>query len=424
MHRTRRLTGLIAATAFVVTVPMVAQGVDLGVGSDAFVEQADAGTLTLASDDGDTLTLTYEDADGSLLAEESATLRNRDKCLVPTGDFTLLDIAVTGGDVGLVSNGLGSRESNNCSTGNGRLEVGQTLTLTLGDGLPADVRVDDAVLDLEGKFGADARVVTLLGTAAAGDDVVDLEGDASDNGADAGAADNTHAAIGAAGDTTDDFTVLQLSVEDAAGDGRGEVALEGGGDWDLPADTRTVFNLVRVTGYEYALDCGDTVTDVGDPDFGDTESGAEAYSLTRYSANDSDATGTEGSCDPIGADLSSDGDGVLFRKTTTDSDGDEQDPTTRLTLTWHVPLYEADGVTPRSTEDVEADLAREIDLLDGNGSAPVQFCLANNDTGGLLAPATKPADTPWCLLDESISVGNGYAVQVQVYDGSGDPVWR
>lgn len=423
MSRTRRLLALLGATTLAVTlVPLAAIGGGTTIGSAPFVERTPAGTLTLATG-AETLTLTYRDPDGNPVAgvaDAEHALRKKDRCSLDTTRFeALLDIEVIGGSglgVGLVSNGLGSRASDTCSTSSGRIESGQSLQLTLA--LPGGIVVDHAVLDVEGKFGAGlAATGTLFGEATLSSTGISLAG-GNDNGADAGALDNTDVTLGTPG-PEDDFDVLTLSA--VSDDGRGEIALEGGGDHDTPDAKRSVFHLVQLTGYEYALGCGDTVDDdLGD---GDDLTGA---TLTRYA--DTDAYGEANPCDPIGADLSSDADGVLFRKTTVDAAGDEQAPTTRLTLTWRVELYESDGTTPRPTGEVETELARQIDLLDGAGLQDVQFCLADNDTvdadgDPVLASATRPDDLPWCLLDETIELRDGYLVQIQVYDGSGDPRW-
>ncbi len=187
---------------------------------------------------------------------------------------------------------------------------GHELQLTFE--LPDDVVVDWALLDVEGKFGADLGVVGTLSGVTTLDEVEPLAA-GSDNGADAGALDNTDVTVGTT-EPGDDFDVLNLAV--VSDDGRGEFALEGGGDHDSPEGHRSIFHLVHRIDYEYALGCGDTDTnsrDSGDDDtFGDAESGATTYTVTRYDT-DTDEKGEP--CAPIGADLSSDGDGVLFRKT-------------------------------------------------------------------------------------------------------------
>ena len=382
-----------------------------------FVRTAAAGALELAID-GDAVTVTYLTQDGEEdLAPDPAsaalTLRRGDRCQVDTGALDgLLSIGVespTSSTVGLVNNGLGTWDRNNCNTENGRLEDGEGLVLSLGDLFGADVAIGGGLLDIEGKFGADLELTGTYAGMTVLDTVADLTGDASDNGADSGSSDNTAVALDI------DGAVDTLRLTPTSDDGRGTVSLEGGGDYDTPDENRTVLELVRYESFEYAFGCGDTVTeDQGQLGLGDVTSAT----LTRYD--------DETDCRPIGVDLSED-DGLLLRKTTTDVDGGDQDPALRLQLTWRVEL---DG---RTVEEVRAELGREIDLLDGSPVSNVEYCSTNNDAGDVLgddydpmdlttaARSDKPNGVPWCLLTETQTVVDGYLVQVQVYDGAGDP---
>jgi|GEM_PF-6515947 len=393
---------------------------------EPFEQQQDVGHLELATSDTG-VTVTRFDADGVQVGDEVVPVGQRERCEV-SGLGSLLSIApmsTANGpapSLGLVSNGLGTRDKNNCSTDNGRVEVGQSLLLELGSRFDGTaVQIGGARLDIEGKFGADLRVRGLVGVDGVYSAVFPL-GESSDNGPDAGSADNIPVDV-LDGDG-DPVAVDALELSPTVG----TISLEGGGDFDVPAANVTRIDLVVADTFEYSLGCGGTVTEDEEALGQDTETGVFGATLTRYD-NETD-------CNPIGVDLSEE-DGLLLRKTTTDAAGVEQDPALRLRLTWRVSLEDATGA-PLPVSDVQDELGREIDLLDGTGINDVQYCSENNDVddGGesvALSPdydpmslgtahrAKSPNDVPWCLLTEYQVVVDGYLVQVQVYDGAGDP---
>lgn len=464
-------TVAIAAGAAVVSQAGAQESEGSGV-SAGFLERVPAGTLVMGTDPGGTLRVTWYDSEGAPVdvdgspATVQIDLQKRDKCLVDTEQLaTLLTIEGVSDDqgafdVGLVSNGLGSRESNNCSSSNGRLDDGQSFRLSLGSLFAeSGIVIDRALLDIEGKFSS---LLSFTATDAAGDEVFSeaahvLSSD-SDNGADAGADDNVDVLVGVAG-PADDFDTLTISP--TSDDGRGEIALEGGGDYSVPSEHRTTFWLTQENPFEYDLLCGDDESE----DFGDviTPEGelADDYPLQATIVRYDDyvpGSGPINGCQPIGADLSDDDLGVLLRKTTASADGTEQNPQVRIELLW---IVRADSPT------IEADLARDIDL-DGDGTAfgfePATTCISytpepapeptdpstfspldpdNDGVDGFIDidhPGTvvHPTDSrftggilPWCLvLDErtpTVITVAGEAIPViiqrQVWDGEGDPRW-
>jgi hypothetical protein len=454
-----RLAAITAAAAFTTGAVTVATGVVQGEGggvSVGFIERVDAGRLEIATDPDQSLTVTRFDADGDLLgAPIEIRLRNRDKCEVDTAALAQLISFETIGfvDLGLVSNGLGSRTSNNCGSANGRLGDGESLRLSLGTDFDGSgILIDRAELDIEGKFDSDLTVTADVplfdGAGAAITGPVPLSS-ASDNGNDSGPSDNVTIEVF----TSADADASSVTISPSTSDGRGEISLEGGGDYPVPADHRTVLWLTQENTFEYDFDCGDVETETAEDLGAPTAPGIDADSprqvtIVRY---DDDGAGPTDICLPIGADLSADDLGVLLRKTTADASGDEQTPQIRIELIWAVR---------QDSASLADDLEREIDL-DGDGTLfdfePATPCLSYapqtppasgpfgvvDDDGdgldGFLDPdypgfAAHPLDgrfpsgeLPWCLIvdERTPSTIDGVPVilQRQVWDGRGDPRW-
>jgi hypothetical protein len=444
---------------------------DVTVDPAPFVDRSPWGTVELLTDPTGQLKIRVTEVGGSPSTVDVSPGR-QDKCRVDLGalgqhlGLEVVNASVTGGvlsttpmtprrDVGLVDNGLGSREQNNCNRSNGRLEPGHAFVITLGtDPKFDDVVFDYGVLDIEAKFGADLLAETSL---LAGSQIryEDTLSNASDNDADAQGADNNRVSIGAAasagatmGPAGDDFD--RLVIVPTSADNRGQVALEGGGDFAAAGTSeqnRTVFHLVTSKTYEHTVVCyadggvfdpnGDgTVKGIietpADPDWTvvvDPDGGADYPSQTRlFRYVGKDAAGDPKPCPAIGADLSGDPGGVLLEPS-------DDTAFLRVELTWIVPaalVDLTDGDPFARTVDVDGDgplLPTSAEVCDGFAGAGAFDPAAPGDV-------THPADAPWCVLSDTRVLtqvdpdGEGelgpvdVVVQTQIWDGLGDPRWN
>jgi hypothetical protein len=436
-------------------------------------EVIDQGSLTIETTPN-SLSVVWYEADGSVKSFSTVTLRKSDKCLInatKVADLSpLLSIRPTSGGVtlplGYVSNGLGTRENDTCSTANGTFGAGESMELALGTELLSQgIVIDRARLDLEGKFGTSLQYTTFANVADDEGTSGSIDGlwTANDNGSDNGPNDNADVFIGAEGDASDDFQ--KLSVTPTSADNRGQISLESGGDHGADAAShRTTLWLVQPTaGYEYALDCGDTESEeagVDDdfaattfPDIDDLASHPISATLARY---DDDLGAVGQPCAPIGANLSSSDLNVLLRKTTVDANGLEQDPTLRFEVVWAVPTSLLGGATDPFQRFVD------LDGIDGTNDSndefpvePAQYCssytpnpVLDPDGDGVdgfidvdhAGSVVHPADTrfesgklSWCVIGDVRTPGtlnvtvDGVVTSIPVifqrhiWDGQGDP---
>lgn len=508
MHRRIRSTGavsllamgvvgllLVGGTSGTSTLP-AADGVNV---ATPFTEREQFGTMELHTDPNGRLAIQLL-LEGETQPEQYDLSPSRgDRCLIRQrgtdtratvrylDDFLDLEVVAVSFDadnalqrsslnrppIGLVDNGIGSREQNNCNRNNGRIEPGQGFVIDLGsDPRFRNVVFDYGVLDIEGKFGADLYGETYLNGTRTGT-VYDTLGAASDNDADAGGSDNNRVHIGAPpasgllGPAADDFDQLVILPVATRTDGtyffdRGQLALEGGGDFG-DGSNRTVFNLVTTETFEYTVVC-ESGTDVFAPNPDGTVKGiietpeepdwatilddpngtvdypAEAR-LFRYRGFTTDPVSGERvpkPCPPIGVDLSADAlRGVLLEPS-------DETAFLRLELTWIIPaalVDLADGEPLARTIDLDGDgplapqAARYCDSFDG----------ANPFDPAAAGDAIHPADTPWCVLSDERELtkvqkldengnpvvdGNGdpvlvdVVIQRMVWDGLGDPYFR
>lgn len=430
-----------------------------------FVERNPFGTLELWTDPGGQLSiLFYEDGTDRDDAEPVRfSPRRSDRCMVDLGSLgTYLELAIVNGpaDIGLVDNGLGSRDQNNCNRSNGRIEPDQALAIELGS-MFDDVVVDYARLDIEAKFGADMTVETSLAPDAPATETISLA-NKSDNDADSFGSDNNPVWVGTPptgtdtmGTADDDFD--RLVIAPSSLDGRGEISLEGGGDFAAAGtsdDNRTVFHLVTSKRFEYSLVCyvdGSTKddpndgTDESNPDHvagtveyieespGDddwdidvTALAATGYPvktrLFRYAGIDAD--GNAKPCPAIGANLRADTDGQSDDSVLLEPSAD--DVNLRVELTWLVPaaLVEVQGsdIFDRRIDvggGTEYQAAPACDSFTGSSGAFVE------DDAGFVE---HPADTPWCVISDTRVLtttpdGADVWIQTMVWDGLGDPRW-
>ncbi len=319
------------------------------------------------------------------------------KCNVTLSGASLISLTPTGGNgkVGAVSNGLGVKTKNNCSTDQGQIVIGQTLKVELASDFNNTYSIGSAELDIEGKHDAKLGVAFPVGPAQ-----VLMLGNTSDNGPDSGIGDNNVITI------TPAHPVRSMTLYPVAnGNGGPAVSLEGGGDGVLAGGVRrtalntnaSLFSLVQE--FDGVLDCGQsTPPEGGGADAAITvfRGGQTECQLKPY--ND-DASGSTASFEPIGQA------GAEFT----------------ATIVW--PAEGAVLPVPGTTIDF------------GNGPEAVQWCqgTAVRNTDGTLTvdaaapyafsgPPTLPGTASWCLLDQNVSYINGNQIQVtEYYYGSGDP---
>ncbi len=322
--------------------------------------------------------------------------------VTPMGD-DLLTITTEGGSfgLGLVSNGLGVKDRNNCSTSQGLIDLDQSMTLTLGSYFESGFWIRTGETDIEGKhssnlmatFESDApRVIILPNT---------------DNGPDSGVNDNNIAELVRGAGAY--YRTVKLQSENGNATG-GAISLEGGGDGVLPTSplrgalgvNETLFEVVEL--FDGELDCGDTVSAGGLPE------DAEITILRGGQLN----------CILKLHRLSSEGASALFEPIGPPSDPLTGEPAEfTATIAWPTELRGNVG-------DVGVTL---IDFDAGGPGAPeqVQWCLGNptrvddsdpttidplavDGAGAFIEPPVLPAGASWCLLDQVIS----YVGEVEV----------
>jgi hypothetical protein len=376
------------------------------------VQQVDeVGLLRLhVAGNGGTITFTPK---GATTPTATQTITATGKCAASTTGplATLVSVGGTQG-IGLVTNGLGVRQKNTCSSAEGRTGGNERLTLALGPSFDDDVFVADAELDVEGKFNASLRV-SLDGAPPVSRPLRS----SSDNGPDSGVGDNDRVLVSRTQADVEPFRSMTLSASP------GEVSLEGGGDGSYveyqtsgrvgPVGTASgtadsILRLVRDHEFADDLFCQETKT----------------ASLIGGSATSAEVTRLPNDggqpCEDIGVTLEVLDDGVLLDKGTTGlNTGTPQAVNAMVEIVW-------------TAQPAEVPLpAREInfDPDDPNGWESVQWCVSWDP---VTQTAVHPADArfpsgvlPWCLVDDNVVLqGDGTVVQVQHYHGDGDPMWR
>jgi hypothetical protein len=346
------------------------------------------------------------------------------RCEVTT-DGSLLSIAESGGTrgIGLVSNGYGVRTKNNCSTDQGRIEAGQTLTFSLGGFFDATHEINLAEVDVEGKFNADLGYSYSL-DGEGGSGTVSLP-NTSDNGPDAGTGDNNIAEI----EPATNFTTITFMP---AGSSSAEVAIEGGGDGVVPGGTlrtalgvnQTLFELVTVKSFDAGdLDCNETVG----PTAPEEEGPAEDISLGRGENLKDDL------CVEVAYTFRIEDDSVLFDADLTSDD--QENANFLVQIDWEPGDPTID---PFNTPHREINYFPDVN----NDYVGVSACLSLLDEGSDEDPEPDPDDVyehpigpvghplegeiiPWCLAGERlVLLESGDWQQIQWYDGAGDPRWR
>jgi hypothetical protein len=263
------------------------------------------------------------------------------------------------------------------------------------------VKIAKAELDIEGKHNAK------LGTALDGGPVVTRPlNHSSDNGPDSGVRDNDRVLI------NDKFRSITLSPVG------GQVSLEGGGDGTYPQylaaggvgpigkalqTADTIFKLVQ--DFDHAVDC---LQSVDATVLGGTATSAQFDRLLN------DGATNPGQCEDIGVTLQILDIGVRLAKSTSGlQTGAPQAVHAHVQIVWKLQ----DATVPLRTRQIS---------LSSDPNPPeasfhdVQWC--GSDATGRV---THPTGVPWCLISDLVDLmANGQVEQTQLYDGSGDPMWR
>jgi hypothetical protein len=413
MGLTTRRWRALCATGLVVgaSVAVFTSSVSPAAGEGPVKQVDDVGVLRLhLAGSGGTITFT---PNGASVPTATQAVTVTGKCGASTTG-PLASLTIVGGTqgMGLVTNGLGIRQKNTCSSAEGRTGGAERLTLALGAKFADDVFVADAELDIEGKFNA-ALSVSLDGGSAVTKPLVN----ASDNGPDSGLGDNDRVLISETQANVERFRAMTL------GAATGEVSLEGGGDASYaqyqgsgrvgPIGTAlgsadSVFRLVRVHEFADDLFCQETKTA--------TLIGGSATSagITRLPNSGGQA------CEDVGVTLEILDAGVRLDKGTTGlNTGTPQNVNALVDIAWTA-----------ETANVQMPV-RQINFTpdDPTKWENVKWCLSWNP---VTQTATHPPDgrfpggvLPWCLVDDHVVLqGDGTVVQTQKYHGDGDPMWR
>jgi hypothetical protein len=318
--------------------------------------------------------------------------------------------------LGLVTNGLGVRQKNTCSSAEGRVSGNEKVTIALGASFADDVVVADAELDIEGKFNASLDVLL------DGQPVINRTlQSSSDNGPDSGVGDNDRVLLSSERPGVEPFRALTLSAR------AGEVSLEGGGDASFaqfvgtgkvgPIGTAlgtadTIFRLLRIREFADDLSCDETIRRTV------IDGAASSASVTRLdNAGTQDCEGNE----EVGVTFEILPDGVFLDKGTIGVEsGTPQAVNALVEIVWApqqatvpLPAREINFHPDEDPEDFET----------------VQWC---ESWDPVTRTTAHPEDDrfpsgllPWCLVEEHVELqSDNQVVQVQLYHGSGDPRWQ
>jgi hypothetical protein len=348
------------------------------------------------------------------------------RCKVTT-DGSILAIDQTGGNrgIGLVSNGLGTRDKNNCATGNGQVGASDSLSLELGSDFTDPSFVIDLVeIDVEAKQNADLE----YGLDGVPDTLFDLSNSASDNGPDSGTGDNEIAVI----TSEDGFRSITFS---ATGNSKALVSIEGGGDGLLTGGTergelgvnQSLFRVVTTKTWDGELNCGDPAS-AGDSTGPSSDGPAESGALVR-----GEDTKPEAPCELIPYTFQIEDDSVFFDYAD-NSEGNrflvriDWDPGAYSPLTPPVRNvdYYNDGVddyVPGVACIGSSDILGEGPSIDFDYTHPVSTAADPiADTAGSDFP--DGTEVPVCLAGEKLVLTSAGWQQIQWWDVTGDPRWN
>lgn len=444
--RTRPGRALLVAVATL----MIAALVFLGPSGNATTTvTGDIGIVLLSTgpDDGDNWVRYYEgdygDPDGTDLGAEDWVEDNwkdhqeitLDRCLVATTN-TILEITQTGGNrgLGLVSNGFGTRDKDNCATSNGQIKGADTLTLALGsmfDDLP--VAIDLVEIDVEGKQNADLEYRLDLENPY---EAYDLTNPASDNGPDSGPSDNEIAVIA----STEGFRSISFRAD---GPRKALISIEGGGDGPVVAGTesdrldvnrerlgvnQSLFRVVTTRTWDGELDCGDPATAGNSSEDGPAESGY----LVR-----GDDTKPDDPCVKIPYtfqiedtnvffDFEDNGEGNRFLVRIDWNPGDYSpvEPPIRQVDYYNDGVDDyVDGVACTGSDDVLAE-GPSIDFDYSHPFSTPESPIPDGAGSSFSDGTSDPVEVPVCLAGEQMVLTSAGWQQIQWWDVTGDPRWN
>lgn len=331
---------------------------------------------------------------------------------LPAAQGDLISLTpIVGGTTGpldsvqIPSDGIGVHSGLNCGTPAGLLGPNEQLQLGVGGYFASNVSASSAVLVIGKTNPQDGKLNVQLDDQVLSPLSVNVGGQTF----------NVNRATG----TFDTATLSSTASQNSRG---------------LSVKSGTTFNLVAPGDFEVAVDCGETVTDVGAS--GEIALDAQFYrgeNLAKQTTACSDV-GVTVEIIPDESPTPVDEASVFWNNGAIGVNGLPQAVSGTVTINWA-------GVPSA------ADLAREIDY-DAGGTAfdwqPVVWCTsfatsdADND-GILTFTVTRPkvtqtngpgtlddvlVDAPWCLVRNSEALVGTQYVQTQVYYGQGDPQAR
>ena len=316
-------------------------------------------------------------------------------CLVTDADGppALIDISVTGGDLGFTDNGFGVKAKGpgrNC----GQITGDQSLALALGTDVDAKI-ITDAEVDIESKFACEAIVEYWRDGSLESTETIPLS-DQSDCGPDSGNNDNKRVQLTLPTGGADSI-VFKAGSE-------GAISIEGGAQSSalpggLAASAGTDASVFQLE--DRGIDCLGT---------GFNTDAVEGVALVR---TDPDSE----QCAPIPYELTRAGNTVTLEKEI----GDQTFATFTLDVEWN-----AEAATYPLTA-TQIDYTPSTTAAEG-GTDPVdmQWC-ASDDLGnpmlpGDLNPVTLDVVDGWCVTAQSASLVANNKVEVsESYYGKGDP---
>jgi hypothetical protein len=411
-NSTRRWRALAAVAAVATGVVAFNSSVSPVAGEGPVQQLEDVGVLRLHLS-GTTRSVTFTPT-GASQPSVTQPIAVTSKCGASTSD-PLLTLTGEGGThgLGLVTNGLGVRQKNTCSSAEGRVSGSEKVTIALGTSFDDDVVIVDAELDIEGKFNA-SLIASLDGEPAINRTLLS----SSDNGPDSGVGDNDRVLLSTQQPDVAPFRALTLSAQG------GELSLEGGGDASYvqyaasgkvgPIGTSlgtadTILRLIRSREFAHDLFCEETrnAALIG---------GSATSAVVTRLPNDG---GQE--CEDVGVTFEIDDEGVLLDKGTTGiNSGDPQFVNALVEIVW----APQDAAVPLPNREINFHPDEDPDDFE-----TVQWCVSWDPVA---RTAVHPPDArfpggvlPWCLVDEHIELrSNNQVVQTQLYHGDGDPRWQ
>lgn len=408
--QTRRGIGVVAAAGLAITGVVVASswsasGAEIPEATDPVYEPF--GTLTITTGDRDgSLTLDYADGSPSVNQDLVTQQPCNQLGLSPLsgGDLLAFTPIIGGGTspdftVQLPDDGIGVNDGTNCGNPAGHIDDDELLEIALGSFLPGDV------------FASSASVVIEKDFPNSGDLTVGYDGGTQDQTVQVARGVQTVDLVPA-----DMFTSLSLGSTSNK-DARGLEVLGG-----------TSFELVTLSDeFEVAVDCGEKVTDIGDPG----EIATQAVYVR--GANDPDKQDPEVPCEDVGVtveiedgDVSTgDEDGrVYWNNAFTSVNGEPQATSGKITITWAGAPASSAGDPTQIDYDAEGSGVYTdalwcdsfTETTDGAGDP-----LFVVDFPAYAGPGNIGGEAPWCLVSQTNVLQGSQVFRVDTFVGKGDP---